>query len=513
VSAWDSIAKKIITDLKLTFKSSTSVTLDAETVRYVSMPKKVVSDSVLMDVVSGEQYKKIVQRDSKEPGYKLKFKKKICDAILQDLASAQLKNFQVTSGKLDGNKSFRYQNLSLVTDVVTGKKILFDLDSAQCTPLDVDTWKALLPRDPELRRAILSTSINGLIRYNPYNNSSTQEVPFQGQTVYEVNSHITPMWRREGSSNSSLPPFVEAFMEHLIPDEECRAFVWNWMYLMLTSRCQTFLTLNSVMGTGKGRLAEIMKYLVGLPNYAEASQGFMDSGNKFNSVFRDKRCFVLDETAITEKNKRVLKLIINNHVNFESKGVDADELSPNYASMCITNNYDYNVHLDKNDRRFSVPELADTPLLKSFTQDEIDEFTLSLETDVSYQRQIGRFILGRSYNPDPKWTEFTAWKKKKFYYLVENSLKEWQKFVKDRIESKVSDKYFLDDLTMEYRDTYGSSFAGRAKVEAFLKEYTDKKGNNFGLVKNSGKRRYIEPTNDYLPAKEFDLEDGEDFDI
>lgn len=498
----EKFAREIIKNEKLSHCSDKMFMWQGAKRQIKVLPSLVLTDRVLM-MALGNSFQTLLAKDAQKPGTIENYKIKLSQEILRLLRDDKVEDIQqamgLAVGTIDRKKSFRYRSLCLVTDVVSGEEVLFDRELGCCVEFNVDTWKDLLPKDATLRDAVTQHNMLGRIEYNPYSLNPTRSITFHSQEVYEFNSHVVPDWRKMKVGDPQMPDLVTRLLAHLIPDEDCRAFVINWLHLMLTSRCQTYLTLNSVMGTGKGRLTGLAQALVGLPNYAEASQGFLES--RFNYVMRNKRCFVLDETPITEQNKRILKLIINNMVNLEGKGIEADKLFQNFASMIISNNYDFNIHLDRLDRRFAVPELTDKPLLASMEQSEIDDLSLKLESDTEFVANIGHWIL--QHGRDTRWDEFSAWKKDKFYFLVENSLHEWQKFIVERIKTKQYNQLFLDDLIYDYQEVQGKVFPGKSKIEAFLLSYTDREGHHYGVLKLEDGRRFIEITNKY--AKDEDI--------
>ena len=486
----EQIADAIILKEKLSFHSDKYFNWDGAKHPVKVLPTKILTDRILAQAM-GNHFHSLLKKDSDKPGYIENYKIKLTQEILTKLKDKKVEDVQesmgMSVGDIDRKRSFRYKSLCLVTDVVSGEEVLFDRETGRCVEFDVDTWKSLLPKDATLREAILQHNMLGRIEYNPYSLTPHRPIVFHGQDVYEFNSHIVPAWRHKEIVTPVMPELVTRFLTHLVPDDECRAFVINWLHLMLTSRCQTYLTLNSVMGTGKGRLAGLAQALVGASNYAEASQGFLES--RFNYIMRNKRCFVLDETPITEKNSNILRLIINNTITLEGKGIEADKPFTNFASMIVSNNYDFNVFLNRMDRRFSVPELTDVPLLKVMAQEDIDELSLKMETDVEFMANFGHWIL--KYGRDTKWDEFSAWKKQKFYFLVENSLHEWQKFLVEKIKTKQFTEISFEDLIYEYQEIQGKTFPGRSKVEAFLLTYADRYGNSYGRLEEKGGKRSI----------------------
>lgn len=129
---------------------------------------------------------------------------------------------------------------------------------------------------------------------------------------------MPPYWKKlEPPENVKLPEIVKKYLAHLFPDKESREFVFDWIYTAMTSRNQTYLVLNSNMGTGKNTLVELIKNLVGASNTFSFSVEYFDS--RFNSEIAEKRLVFLDEVPINERTKDKLKYMINDVISIEAR--------------------------------------------------------------------------------------------------------------------------------------------------------------------------------------------------
>ena len=69
------------------------------------------------------------------------------------------------------------------------------------------------------------------IEFNPrVAGGYTTEVTTDGQEIIAVNSHSMPPWRTEEKKSPVLPKEFVELMEHLFPEEECREYLYNWIY-------------------------------------------------------------------------------------------------------------------------------------------------------------------------------------------------------------------------------------------------------------------------------------------
>jgi len=176
----------------------------------------------------------------------------------------------------------------------------------------------------------------------------------------------------------------------------------------------------------------------------------------------------------------------------------------NHASYVVTNNFKTENYLVADDRRFSVPEITDIPLLDVFTEKVVNKFNRELEENPKIIANIGWWIIENGEKEELGVN--IPWKRSKFFELITYSLREWQKFVVDKILSLEADQYNLVDLRFEFAETTGlSKFAGAGTMESFLSQYRDEEGKLLGEVRRSGNEHLIIPNRKY--RKETELMD------
>jgi hypothetical protein len=130
------------------------------------------------------------------------------------------------------------------------------------------------------------------------------------------------------------------------------------------------------------------------------------------------------------------------------------------------------MHLECDDRRFSVPDITEEPLTKTLTTREISELIDRVENDLEFQRQFGFWVL--HHCASDIYDAFSVWKGKKYHELVYSSLPEWSKFLVDLLNNTSEPFFTHKDLQRLYqRDTGNNSqiMAGRSKISDFLKNY------------------------------------------
>ena len=366
-----------------------------------------------------------------------------------------------------------YDKLHPVIDVKTGERGLMNPDTKELSMINYDVWAQCIPK--EMRGRILEDfRINGLFVYDPHTLERNKLIDWEGLgQVLQINTHIPPKWRMDPMSPDEIaelecPEYVDRLLKHLVPDERCRQHLMSWMYYALAYKSETYLVMNGAKGIGKGVFANLLRALVGKEHYTEGQRGFLES--QFNSLLMNRRMVVLDEMRVDSAEKvNKLKSYINKYQNIEQKHKDANALVQIYTSFMISNNASADMHIECDDRRFSVMDLTDKDLTESMSLAEISEFQDLLENDIEYQRQVGNWVF--HYCDLKGFDAWTVWKGQRYEELVFQSLPEWGKFLVDLLKDNPGKRFTHKDLAKRYRKETGdfrSSMAGRPKIEDLL---------------------------------------------
>jgi len=353
-------------------------------------------------------------------------------------------------------------------DVYTANTVLYNVQEKQLSQLNYTVWEKMLEKsdkeyhNSEMRHAILS--------YDPYNLESFIGIEFEGQKVLKVNTYIPPKWRTKVvPQNVECPPAIWEVLTHLLPDEVDRNFVLNWLYNALVSRNQTFLILNGAKGIGKGVLSSLVRMLVGKEHYEEAPGSILTT--QFNGPIANKRVISFDEERVDKKGHTKLKRLANQFQSVEKKGLDAETLEV-YNSYIVQNNDSSDMHIESDDRRFSVPQLTNRLLTDTMDIEEIKELSKLIESDEQLAHDFGYFIF--LHGKDEDMDEFSVLRGVKFFDLAYHSLFEWQKFIVDKIMSKDFKEITLKSLTRKFvkeKGKFARFPANYKKVEDFLTSY------------------------------------------
>lgn len=398
-------------------------------------------------------------------------------------------------------KLYDYSNHSLVIDVMSGEKLLFNKSLNQATRLDIDSFRDWANIQPKVvREAITEDTVRGAITYNPYDTESVTETILEGQEVSVINSHVFPQWRKREIESPEYPSEFKEFMEHFFPCKESRAYVLDWMHYMLVSRNECHLLLHGKKGTGKGTFSALCRQLVGTMNYKTIDIGFWD--NRFNKELKNNRLCYFDEHDITRENKNRLKAYANPTLSIEEKGKNVGADIRNHASYIISNNNAGGNFLEMDDRRFSVPVTAKEKLEIAKGEEWIKEFNDLIEEDELFIANIGKLLLSRK----PTHSNYLPFKSDVFYMLVNLSLTEWQRKLISKIEAREYEEFPMEDINsiLDLRISVGS-----AKISSFLENHVDRNNNYYAKVVMRKNKKYIVPYGDYAVESE---QFGEDLD-
>lgn len=407
----------------------------------------------------------------------------------QDVNKLQESGIQDLEFNLDEFTLFR----NLTKGRYEGSKIVYDLESNKITDISPDVFVDKLP--PYIRKEF--TPIDAVFNYDPYDISPVKQIEYLRQNISRINTYIAPEWRKLNAKvDPKLPPLFGRFISHLFPDIESRRFVLSWVRNLILHRPETILILNGAKGAGKNIFIDFCKQLVGSENFGRAKESLITK--EFNSILEDKRLVVLDELRIDKKAHTFLKDICNAEHNIEKKGKDANNLTPTYFGLIISNNDATDNFLEHNDRRFSTPIIAKDNLRTVFSDSEIKELVELMNSPLMI-KQIGEFIIG--YVHDAYSDPFYVLKNEKFHSLVYTSLYGWQQMI---LDSLLEDSYeatqvmFLRDDAKELDIRFPST---KSKIENFLQNYLHRGELRIGyLEKDNGK---------LMLRKHYDLLDSE----
>lgn len=291
----------------------------------------------------------------------------------------------------------------------------------------------------------------------------------------QLNLYQPPAWKKDSyfkhtelpPAPSALPSLYERYFTHLTAgDAGSMTYLLDWLSNSLRGRNFTILTAIGEPGIGKGVLGEIMSGLVGQSNFSRVRDSIFKK--QFNGPLRFKQIIYVDEVAITtnEEADRV-KDVVNERLEIERKGKDAEE-TDNHASFYLTSNRMDAVKIESSDRRFSIIQLTDTPLLKVFPARDIQELSKPANLQELALYLNSRTITSNLMKP---------FRSERFDDVLEAGLSEWELYLAEsffpskEVGSEIPMTMISDDLKANF--PYMKRAPGRHKLEGFARKYPE----------------------------------------
>ena len=296
--------------------------------------------------------------------------------------------------------------------------------------------------------------------------------------TFTYNTYNPPKWQQDWFYSkgitkpvkvSKIPEIYNKFLTHLVGNgEDSKAsydYIIKWLANGLKRKNYCILTTIGKQGIGKGVLGSIMKHLFGEENYYEGSDRMFKG--TFNSQIADRRLVYCDEITIKEReDEDRLKLVVNDFIEIEKKGIDAKSIK-NYASFYISSNFMDSITLTADDRRFSIVELTNQKLLESMTPDQIRSLTSSENI-----KQFANFLWHVDVDEKQMAKVFITSRTEEVRAM---GLKEWEEWFVFNFCVQNKDKVItLDKAKEEIKENFGySKAAGRGKFMELQNKYPD----------------------------------------
>lgn len=263
----------------------------------------------------------------------------------------------------------------IVNDIESDDKkyYLVDEDRKEISKISIDNLKNMFSRHFPLSQKVYTA----VLKYKPTQKgilAATEDGP------WTFNTYIPPSWYEdyfysrgelELPEQNTIPEEYSKFLNHLVDgDEDSYNYILDWLSTALRGRNHCMLCTIGAKGIGKGVLGEIMTRLVGKHNFTLTDNKVFKSN--FNAQVKDKKIIYIDEVTITNTQEEdKLKLLINNNLEIEQKGVDAKPVV-NYGNVYLSSNNLDAIKLSGDNRRFSVVNLTDVKLSLKFKSSEIE---------------------------------------------------------------------------------------------------------------------------------------------
>lgn len=289
------------------------------------------------------------------------------------------------------------------------------------------------------------------------------------------NLYQPPQWKQDSyfkhielpPAPSALPSLYERYFTHLTAgDSGSMEYLLDWLANAIRGRNFTILTAIGEPGIGKGVLGEIMSGLVGYDNFARVRDTVFKK--QFNAPLRNKQIVYVDEVAITSNEEADrIKDVVNDRLEIERKGKDAEEVN-NHASFYLTSNRMDAIKIESSDRRFSIIQLTDTPLLRVFPKPDV-----SALTKAGNIQELALYLSSRTITNDL----MKPFRSERFADVLEAGLSEWELYLAEsffpakEVGSEIPMTVISDDLKASF--PYMKRAPGRHKLEGFARKYPE----------------------------------------
>jgi hypothetical protein len=332
-------------------------------------------------------------------------------------------------------------------------------------------------------------------RYLPRNGPGTVQVQDgRGDVDTVFNKYIPPMW--VGSSTQrghkdQLPKLFSDLVNHLLPLEIEREYLYHWLYMSMFERAPTFLVLCGDPGIGKNMLKRVFRALHGHENSVDGKKSSLT--DKFNAQFCEVVLNWMDELKYNVEMENTMKELQNDTLSIERKGVDATRSTAMYASIVISNNNPRDNYIGFDSRKFTPLFLNKERLETSMTPANIDLLSRKVsdpthpDFSVPFITQIALWI--KKHGKSDKWPN-CEYRGPMFWYLAQTSMTRWQKRAIDVIMEPLSrvqrmgydskNNRFLWSTVHSMLSKKGADksviFPDASSVQAFFETYRDRQG-------------------------------------
>lgn len=293
--------------------------------------------------------------------------------------------------------------------------------------------------------------------------------------TYTYNTYVPPKWLEDwfytrGHShprkNSSVPKIYDKFLNHLVEGNRASYdYIVKWLANGLRRKNYCILATIGKQGIGKGVLGEIMRLLFGRENYYAGSDRMFKG--TFNSQIANRRLVYCDEIFIREKeDEDKLKLVVNDNIEIEKKGIDAKEIK-NYANFYVSSNNMDSISLTADDRRFSIVDLTDRKLLDTMDSDEIKKLL-----DVKNIEQLARYLWHYPVDVREMGRVFVTERTEQVRAM---GLKEWEEyFISEYCPANRGKVFKIHEAGEIIKDQFGySTRVGRGRFMDLQNKYPD----------------------------------------
>lgn len=267
--------------------------------------------------------------------------------------------------------------------------------------------------------------------------------------IYDLdhyNLHVDPLWKAIPDTGEGLPEDILKILSHMVRhNAEQLNCLFDSTHFMLKDRNHVYLVLSGSPGIGKGLYGILLTALLGDSNVKDAPKGALKSN--FNDLFSETRLVIHDEyPASTREEMASLKKNIENKQSIQKKFQDAQNLEKIWASQIITVNKGIRYAFEPNERKFSVLDLTNVPLLEIMSETEINAVTERINEDTEYLAKIGHFFLNRK----PTFSKQKGFKGRRFWQMCVAGLTGFNRYLLSELRKEEGKQYVFNSLAKSY---------------------------------------------------------------
>lgn len=294
-------------------------------------------------------------------------------------------------------------------------------------------------------------------------------------SVWQFNIYQPPFWledyyysggKKEVPRLDTIPELYSKFLKHLVNEDPVSYnYILDWISNALHRRNYCILTTIGNQGIGKGVLGNIMKGLFGDENYFETKNILK---GKFNGQLYGKKLVYCDEIDLkTKEEEDRLKSLINDTIEVEEKYKEAKN-TDNYGNIYLSSNNIDSIRLTADDRRFSIVNLTDIPLISKYKTHEIESLL-----DPENVRQLAHYLYYREVDVNRMSKVLITEHTEK---VRAGRLFPWQDYFLDEYCYKNQGKVFkVQVISDAIMDKFGGKFGvGRRKLSELQTMYPQK---------------------------------------
>ncbi len=267
------------------------------------------------------------------------------------------------------------------------------------------------------------------------------------------NNYNPPEWlfdwfhKQEAVEDCAFPSIYESLFNFFVNDnKESLEYLLDWLTNGLKKQNLTYLCAVATQGVGKNALGDIIKHLFGEENSTKVSHQVFKS--HFNAALKNRRFVFVDEVMLTEDESiDRLKDLVNNTITIEEKGKDSESIA-NYANIYLATNRPDGIPLEVGDRRFSILNFTDVPLVKrpELLKIIVDGEHIKPENIA----QLGRYLWNRTLVNNM----LLPFKSQKTQLVAEAQYKHWERYILNMCKTSPGEPFSFDHMRTKVFEKY-----------------------------------------------------------